>query len=159
MTMRFLLPSNPAGRLEYFLIVVVMNIAQFAAIRYLLELEVTDPVAREFSYNTGQLGTTAVIYVAALAVIWITVLRRLTDLNMGSIMAIALFIPVIAQIFQLWLLLAKGIGHTTIAPYGDNPYDPESWVESPKPGARGPAVTYKGQELRLPGEEDMTDAA
>ena len=157
--MRFFLPSVPAGRLEYLVIVLVMNVAQFAAIRYLLELEVIDPVAREISYNTGEIGTTAVIYVAALAVIWITVLRRLTDLNMGSMAAIALFIPVIAQIFQLWLLLAKGIGHTTIAPYGDNPYDPQSWVETPKHGASGPAVTYKGQELRLPGEEDMTDAA
>jgi uncharacterized membrane protein YhaH (DUF805 family) len=157
--MRFFLPSVPAGRLEYLVIVLVMNVAQFAAIRYLLELEVIDPVAREISYNTGQIGTTAVIYVAALAVIWITVLRRLTDLNMGSMAAIALFIPVIAQIFQLWLLLAKGIGHTTIAPYGDDPYDPQSWVETAKPGANGPAVTYKGQALRLPGEEDMTDAA
>ena len=104
--MRFFLPSVPAGRLEYLVIVLVMNVAQFAAIRYLLELEVIDPVAREISYNTGEIGTTAVIYVAALAVIWITVLRRLTDLNMGSMAAIALFIPVIAQIFQLWLLLA-----------------------------------------------------
>lgn len=150
--MRFFIPSVPAGRLEYFLIILAMNVAQYFALTKLLRFEVVDPLTRQFNYDATNLTVFAFIIFGTFAVSMITVVRRLTSLNMSGTWVVALFIPIISLFFQLWLLLAKAIGASTIAPFGDDPYNPDSWVEKPKPGTSGPVVTYQGQALRLPGE-------
>lgn len=158
--MRFFLPSFPAGRLEYLVIMVAMNAINWFAITQILDFEAIDPFAREFGYDASKITTVAFILFGTFAISMITILRRLTSLKMPGMAVLVLFIPIISLFFQLWLLLAKGVESKTIAPYGDNPYDPDSWVAKPAPGStNGPVVTYQGQALRLPGEETWGEDA
>lgn len=158
--MRFLLPSVPAGRLEYLAILIVLGVVQFFALILLLDLSV-DVQSQELNYDATKLTISLCILFVTMCFAWITVLRRLTDLHMSGVWALCLLIPILNWMFQLYLLVASGVRRETIAPYGDDPYNPDSWVQKPAIGSTGPAVTYRGQALTLPGEENWAsdDAA
>jgi uncharacterized membrane protein YhaH (DUF805 family) len=151
--MRFLTTTTPAGRLEYFAVMIVLYIGNFFAFNVLLSLDV-DPVTQDFSYSRDRLAAFAFAIVGVLVVGLINVLRRMKDLHMGGGWIIMHFIPLLNIIFHLMLLFSNGMKRETYAPYGDDPYSPNSWVA--KPTARtgsAPAVTFRGQPLLLPGEE------
>lgn len=153
--MRFFTTVTPAGRLEYFFVAIVLNVIVYASVILLFELTV-DPVTREISYAADKLALMAFIYVGFLFLAVINVLRRMKDLHMGAGWVVLLFVPVVNLIFQLMLLLSSGVSSDTYTPFGDNPYDPDSWVPpAPASGTGGPAVTFRGQALLLPGEEEQ----
>ena len=155
--MRFFTPSHPAGRLEYLLIQLGLYAVLYFAIFLTLGLSV-DIEAAEVSYDATAITLVLCIVIVVVMLQWITVLRRLYDLHMGSGWVICNFIPIVAIIFHLYLLLASGVSRETYAPYGDNPYNPDSWVPPAEASSTSPAVTFQGQALLLPGEE-VDDAA
>lgn len=151
--MRFFTTTTPAGRLEYLAIMIVMYVVNFLAVTILLELQV-DAITQEFSYSTQRLSLFAFIYVGNFVFGLITILRRMRDLHMGSGWIVLHFIPLLNILFHLNLLLSSGMKRETYAPYGSNPYNPDSWVAKPaSDGTGGPAVTFQGQALMLPGED------
>ncbi len=182
--MRFFLPSHPAGRLEYLLVMVFTWAVSSFAIAVVLGLSV-NRTAGEIAYESGAVNTVLSIQLVVLIFQLINQMRRLTDMNMGSGWLVCNFAPLfalpavivggfeagsitfivgllISVLFQLYLLIGSGVKRDTYAPYGDNPYDPASWVPpAPTDGSSGPAVTFQGQALRLPGEtdEDVENAA
>ncbi len=159
--MRFLTPSNPAGRLEYFVVQLVLYVIAFWATYTFLALSI-DVENQEFSYSAGGVSTWLFVLILVIAFGVINVLRRMEDLNLGGGWLICHFIPGVNIVFHLYLLLASGIERKTYAPYGDNPYNPDSWVPKPapsEPGTHAPAVSYRGQPLLLPGEETWNDPA
>lgn len=155
--MRFFMPSHPAGRLEYLLIQIGLYAVFYFALAVVLGLSV-DPTTRELSYNAPMLTAVVCIVIVVIALQWITVLRRLYDLHMGGGWAFCTILPVIGLIFHVYLLVASGVSRETFAPYGDNPYNPDSWVAPADAGA-GPSVTFRGQALLLPGEEESVEDA
>lgn len=151
--MRFFTTTTPAGRLEYLAIMIVMYVVNFFAVTILLELQV-DAITQEFSYSTQRLSLFAFIYVGNFVFGLITILRRMRDLHMGGGWIVLHFIPLLNILFHLNLLLSSGMKRETYAPYGSNPYNPDSWVAKPaSDGTGGPAVTFQGQALMLPGED------
>ena len=151
--MRFLTTTTPAGRLEYLAIMIVLYVANYFTFTVLLSLDV-DPITQDFSYSRDRLAAFTFALVGVLVVGLINVLRRMKDLRMGSAWIVMHFVPLLNIIFHLMLLFSKGTKRETYAPYGDNPYSPDSWVAKPAVGAgSGPAVTFRGQALLLPGED------
>ena len=159
--MRFLTTLYPARRLEYFGVLVVLQIVYYCLIRFVLQLEVdlsapnaqSDPLGA-ISYSEPGLPIFFLGWALTLYLDVINVGRRLKDLRFGFRWILLLFIPAIGTIFSLYLVLAKGIDRKTYTPYGDDPYDPNSWVP-PSTTTSGTAVTYQGQEVYLPGEQVM----
>lgn len=159
--MRFFNPSSPAGRLEYLVVGLVLYAIAYWATLTFLALSV-DVDTQEFTYSAGGVTTWLFILILVLAFGMINVLRRMTDLNLGSGWVICHFIPVINVIFHLYLLLASGIDKKTYAPYGDNPYNPDSWVPKPAPNTSSVpsnSVSFQGKPLLLPGEENWDSEA
>jgi len=180
--MRFFLPSHPAGRLEYFLVMVFTWIVSSFAIAVILGLSV-DRAAGEIAYESGAVTTVLSINLVVMIFQLINQTRRLTDMHMGTGWLVCNFAPLfgipalivggfeigsivflvgllISALFQIYLLIGSGVKRDTYAPYGDNPYDPASWVAPPPvDGSSGPAVTFQGQALRLPGEVDEVEDA
>ena len=157
--MRFFTTVTPAGRLEYFIVGLIINVAVAVAIIGLFELRV-DPLSQEVSYAVDKLAVMAFIYVGFLALAIINVLRRMKDIGMGSAWILLLFVPLVNILFQLQLLFSSGIKTATYTPYGDDPYDPNSWVPPATSSGTGtPAVTFRGQALTLPGEDSWEDNA
>jgi uncharacterized membrane protein YhaH (DUF805 family) len=151
--MRFFTTTIPAGRLEYFAVGLILNVVVTAAALMYFELEV-DPLTREVSYAADKLAAMAFIYVGFLAVGIINCLRRMKDLHMGAGMLILFLIPIVNILFQLMLLLSSGVKSETYAPFGDDPYDPNSYVPTPVVSSTSaPAVTFQGHALLLPGED------
>ena len=151
--MRFFTTTTPAGRLEYLLVMIVLYVVNFFAFSTLLKFEI-DPLTQEFSYTRDQLAVFAFVMVGTTAVGLINVLRRMKDLHMGGAWIIMHFIPLLNILFHLMLLFSSGMKRETFAPYGDNPYNPDSWVPNPTTGENAPpAVTFRGQALLLPGED------
>lgn len=162
--MRFFLPSNPAGRLEYILVSIVIGAAIYGANLALINLRI-DIDARQANFNRAELGVFLVIAFVLYALAIINMLRRINDTGRSTGIIVLAFIPVVNLLFAVWLILA-GPEHTaSYAPFGDNPYDPDAWVKTPDPKAdSGPVVSYQGQELLLPGEQgwdrdNQSDAA
>lgn len=151
--MRFLTTNTPAGRLEYLAVMIVMYVVNVFAFNTLLEVQI-DPLTGDFSYSTQRLAVFAFVIVGNLILGLINALRRMKDLHMGSGWIILHFIPLLNILFHLTLLLSSGMKRETYAPFGDNPYNPDSWVAKPaSDGTGGPAVTFQGQALMLPGED------
>lgn len=151
--MRFLTTTEPAGRLEYLAVILVMYAVNVFAFATLLQFEV-DPLTQEFSYSREKLAMFAFVIVANLVIGLINVLRRMKDLHMGGAWIIMHFIPFLNILFHLMLLFSSGVKRETYAPYGNDPYNPDSWVAKPTEAeAAGPAVTFRGQALLLPGED------
>ncbi|MBT8241613.1 MAG: hypothetical protein KJN63_10330 [Acidimicrobiia bacterium] len=145
-----------------------------------------DPI---YSYDSGaiELGTAGALLLAMAASL--TVIRRLTTAGMPAAMFPLLIAPwfvgvsaainfeelqasnvpimwmgilgfaVVSTVLQLLVGIATPSDEKVYAPHGDNPNDPNSWVERPAPGGAGPAVTFQGEELRLPGEDKWDSAA
>lgn len=155
--MRFFMPSHPCGRLEYLLIQIGLYTVMYFALVVVLGLSI-DPVTGGISYDVSTVTAVICIFIVTLGIQWITVLRRLYDLHMSGTWALATFVPVVSIIFHLYLLLASGVSRETFAPYGSNPYNPDSWVP-PASAEAGPGVTFQGQALLLPGENEVDDAA
>lgn len=157
--MRFLNPGNPAGRLEYLLVTLLIWAASFWATIAMLEFTF-DPATREYTYRAGSIETFLFVMVLLWGFSMINTLRRMKDLNMSGVWVLLIFVPIIGIIFQLFLLLSSGVSKTTYAPYGDDPYNPDSWVPNPGPNASASspsAVSFQGKPLLLPGEEVWTD--
>lgn len=151
--MRFLTTNTPAGRLEYLAVTIVMYVVYWFSIATLLEFEINTST-QEFSYSTQSLAAFAFIMVGILVIGLINALRRMKDLHMSSGWIILHFVPILNIFFHLMLLFSSGVKRQTYAPYGDNPYNPDSWVAKPASDGTGdPAVTFQGQALMLPGED------
>lgn len=151
--MRFLTTTTPAGRLEYFAVILAMWVAMFFAVVTLLRFDV-DPVTQSVSYSQERLATFLFVLAGLQVVGLINVLRRMKDLHMGGAWIILHFVPLVSIFFHLMLLFSSGVKRETYAPYGDNPYNPDSWVAKPsQESSSGPAVTFQGQALLLPGED------
>jgi len=154
--MRFFLPGVPAGRLEFLAIMLPTFAVQFWAAFSYLELEV-DIANRGVSYVARNLELFALIYVAMLAIQWITSMRRLRDLDKSGNAAFLALIPGLGAVFALMLFVSDTHTGAGYAPFGDDPLSPDSWVERPDGKRSAPAVTFQGQELSLPGEEHWDD--
>ncbi len=153
------MPSHPAGRLEYLLVMIGTYVVGWFAVVVVLGLSL-DTQTGEVSYDASTVTAVLTIGIVVIAVQWITVLRRLHDLHMGSGWAVCTIIPLVSFIFHLYLIVASGVSRETFAPYGSNPYNPDSWVApAPTDGSAGPAVTFQGRALLLPGEQEVDDAA
>lgn len=156
--MRFFTTLERAGRLEYFLVSVVLSIAYYGLFYGVLDFRVNETAFVEdpsftdfFSYNAALFP---IFLIGAAAIFFFSIIntcRRLKDMNKSFALVLLLFIPIVGAIFSLFLLFAKGERQQTYAPYGDNPYDPQSWVP-PTAANSGPAVSYRGEDLYLPGE-------
>ena len=160
--MRFFNPGVPCGRLEYLLLSILSNVAIVVTIVSFLRFGVVDINSQEFTYEADRIMWTIGIIIGIIFFQMLTTQRRLYDLHMGSGALVLLFIPFVSQFFQLFLFLSAGIKRETVAPYGDDPYDPNSWVKPTVPGqSSAPAVTYRGEALTLPGEDGWgnSDAA
>jgi uncharacterized membrane protein YhaH (DUF805 family) len=202
-------PRNPAGRLEFFALNLMIGLVLFVVTIWVAQSVVelgntVQPTFTEIDVNTGETidnegfggapvaaasesirgflvaGAAFVFSVFVASVLsFLLVLRRLTDLGaslwlsllplspsiafMASIPLatsvpgellglIILGLSALSVVFNLWLTFGKGKAKQIVAPYGDNPYDPASWV-APSYGAGASSVTFNGQELRLPGEQ------
>lgn len=154
--MRFFTPSIPAGRLEYFGVLIITTIALYAIVFAVLEIRV-DQLTGQVAYSADRLAFGLFLYLIWFTISIINVLRRITDLGISSAWAFTLLIPILGMLFSFYLLLASGVKRTTYAPYGDDPLNPDSWVAKPTADSTGPAVTYNGQALYLPGEHDAWD--
>ena len=152
--LRFFTPSHPCGRLEYLLVHVALYAIMYFATSMLLGFSF-DIDTQEWDYDANKLTMFLVIAILVFGVGLINVLRRLHDLQMGSGWAICHFLPLVNLLFHLYLLLASRVDQKTFAHYGDNPYNPDSWVPNPDPAKTGPSVTFQGQPLLLPGEEEQ----
>ena len=126
--MRIFLPSNPAGRLEYLLMMVVTTIAGYVATNFYLQLAV-DVDTRELSYIARNLPTFSLILAVILAIQIIASMRRLNDLGKPTGAAFLVLLPLIGTLFTIWLAVTKRPKTFGYAPYGDNPLDPQSWVD------------------------------
>ncbi len=196
-------PNNPAGRLEYFALHLMLGLVLFVIAVWVTQSAteiVAQPTFTPIDTTTGELGEPSAIsgvngtireFLVAGAVFvfgvivtsvlsFLLVLRRLTDLGAsfwlslvplaptatflgaiplspvvpGDVLATVIFFSsVAALLFNLWLLFGKGKAKQMVAPYGSNPYDPASWVP-PAYGSGSTAVTFNGQQLRLPGEHE-----
>lgn len=196
-------PNNPAGRLEYFALHLMIGLALFVIGVWVTQSAteiVAQPTFTPVDTTTGELGepirisgvndtireflVAGAVFVTGLIVAsvlsFLLVLRRLTDLGAsfwlslvplaptaaflgaiplspivaGELLATIIFFSSLAAgAFNLWLLFGKGKAKKSIAPYGDNPYDPASWV-APATSSGSSGVTFNGQQLRLPGEHE-----
>lgn len=156
--MRFFTTLEKAGRLEFFLVRLVLSVASFISVFSVLQLRPVDTtlmdnptVSDTFSYSAAMIPVFLICMAAIMFFSIINVCRRLKDIGKGFGLALLLFVPIIGAFFELYLLFAKGDQQKTYAPYGDDPYDPQSYIAPAKPNA-GPAVSYQGQDLYLPGE-------
>jgi len=153
--MRFFMPSIPAGRAEYFAVLLLSTIALYAIVFAVLEVRV-DQFTGEIAYSANRLAFGLLLYMIWFVVSVINVLRRLTDLTMNAAWALLLLLPVAGFVFSLFLLLASGSKRSTYSPYGDDPYDPESWVDKSDAG-KAPSVMLNGRPIYLPGEHNAWD--
>jgi len=151
--MRFFTSMTSAGRAEYFLVGLVLNFLTGLVLVSLVKVEV-DVATQTLSWAADKVALGLFLYAGILYLAIINVLRRLKDLNMGSGLVAIMLIPIVNIIFQLFLLLTSGVSKETYTPYGDNPYDPDSWVPPVSASGSGPSVSYQGQELFLPGDEE-----
>lgn len=157
--MRFFTTLYPAGRLEYFIVGVLLAIFSWVLFAFVLEVDFVqaEVAAGNFdsvSFNAGRASLALLGAVINLFLSVINVLRRLKDLAMGSIWALVVFVPLVGWIFQVYLLFASGVSRVTYTPYGNDPYDPNSWVPPEAPNHSGSTVSYQGQDIYLPGEEE-----
>ena len=148
-------PSVPAGRLQFFIVHVVLSGIMYLAAVQVLRLEF-DPVTQEFSYRAAGLPIFGVLAVCTSILGVINVMRRLAHLKSSPWLAVLVFVPIVGAFFTLYLLLASpSHGGTTHTPYGKNPYDPDSYVRNPTKAERAaPQVSIGGKALLLPGEEN-----
>ena len=94
--MRIFLPSVPARRLEYFLMMVVTTIAGYVATNFYLQLAV-DVDTREVSYIARNLPTYSLILAVILAIQIIASMRRLNDLGKPTGAAFLVLLPISAR--------------------------------------------------------------
>ena len=158
--MRFFTTMQKAGRLEYFLVSLVLSGFSYLAAVYLLQIDVEliegEDVATldNVSFNAGALGLFAVAMSLVMFFSIINTLRRLKDLQKSGWYILLFLVPIVSFFFSLYLLFAPGgYDTTTYTPYGDNPYDPNSWVPPEAPSSNGTGVSYQGQDIYLPGED------
>lgn len=158
--MRFFTTITPAGKAEYFVIAIILNVILFAVAFRVFELTV-DIGSQEIGYAVDKLPLMAFVFTGYAGVIVINSMRRLKDAKSGSAMAFLTPIPVIGQLVQLLIVAAEDKNTAGFTPYGDNPYDPDAWVDNtPKKGGDGtPAVSFRGEALMLPGEDRWDEAA
>jgi uncharacterized membrane protein YhaH (DUF805 family) len=179
--MRFFNPGHPAGRLEFFVVSFVIAASLVAFNILFLSFTIVFETA-VIEYDATMVTAFFAAYIVASGLQWINVIRRLKDLHMNGAWSLMLIAPILsipalpflvvalpvdwveavilsipaAQIFFImFLTFSRGMSRQTYTPYGDNPYDPDSWVPkgvSVNGGPAGKAVTFNGQELRLPGE-------
>ena len=155
--MRFFTTITPAGKAEYFVIALLLNLGIFYVAFRLFMLDFTlSPMS--IGYAVDQIPTMAFAFAAYAALIVITSLRRMKELKMGSWIAFLTPIPVLGQLVQLRLSASDDQTSATFTPYGDNPYDPNSWVApTTSAGKDSPAVSFRGEALMLPGEATWDD--
>ncbi len=160
--MRFLTTLHKAGRLEYLAVSVVCAIATYALAIYVLQFGIdidtssagaAQDTLTDVTFSASALGIWALGMVFIYFVWAINTVRRLKDLNFSAWMVLVLFVPLIGLVFNIYLFFASGISDKTYTPYGNDPYDPNSWVPPEEPTASGTAVSYNGQDVYLPGEE------
>jgi len=157
--MRFLTTITPAGKGEYFAVAVVINaILIFVALQvFKLDFDFT---TREVSYAVDKMAVMAFVFAGYAGLAIINCARRLKSMKKGTAMAALAVIPGLGQLFQLSLVVADNADTSGYTPYGDNPYDPDSWVPPVNSsGSNGPAVSFRGEALMLPGEDRWEDAA
>lgn len=154
--MRFLMPSVPAGRLEYVIIMVLSWAATYWTISELLALNVNVETL-QISYAARNVALAAIILTVIFAVQILLTMRRLTEVGMKTPLAFMMLIPSLNILMPLSLMFKTRPNNYGKTPYGDDPLDPQSWVA---PVANpGPVASYQGQELRLPGDEERERAA
>ncbi len=156
--MRFFTTVYKAGRLEYAAVQIVLGAAMYALFRFVLELSLNTPEGSlpsfdHVTYKHGSVGVFAVGFTVVFFLIFINTARRLKDLDRGLAGTLTLLAPMAGIIFSIYLALATNTSEKTYTPYGDNPYDPNSWVPPEEPASSTAAVSYNGTALRLPGED------
>ncbi len=156
--MRFFTTITPAGKAEYFVIAVLLNLGLAAVAIKIFQLDIRSGF--EFGYAVDKVPVMAFVTAGYVALMIITSIRRTKAIDMGSAVAFLTVIPGIGQIVQLMLTASDGKKTASYTPYGDNPYDPNSWVKpGNSKGSGAPAVSFRGEALMLPGEERWDEEA
>lgn len=156
-TMRFFTPSIPAGKIEYLVILLVTSAAQIYIVFSFLEFGV-DTATREISYLTRNLEPAVLLYLVLAAIQWMNTLRRLSHIDKPWTVGVPTLIPGFGHAYSLLLASAPGARTTGYAPFGDNPYDPNSWIQEDDQAKRlGRGMSYQGKRVFLPGEGDNQD--
>jgi len=154
---RFFIPSIPAGRIEYFVVSIVVGLVGLGINLALFDLQVDVANQELVSYNRNNLALFIAITLVLFVINIINMLRRIKDTGRSSGIIILAFIPLVNIVFGIWLILAGPEQTASYAPYGDDPYNPDSWVKTPDPNVdAGPSVSYQGKELLLPGEHSWS---
>lgn len=163
--MRFFTTITPAGKGEYFIIALILNVILFVVAFRIFGLEV-DIATQNVGYDASQLPLMAFVFVGYAGTMIINSMRRLKDAASATGMAFLTPIPVLGQLVQLMVAGAQDKAKAGFTPFGKDPYDPDAWVDnSPKKKKRkggdgaAPAVSFRGQALMLPGEDRFDDAA
>lgn len=159
--MRFFTTLHKAGRLEYIVVLALLSVATWWLFSVFLGIGLPTDFTQEGLETYGELilsapnlplyavGMTVVLYL-----MFINAGRRLKDLKRGTMLAFLTFVPFINTSFLLYLAVPSGDNARTYTPYGDDPYDPNSWVPPAAPSATGTAFSYNGNDIQLPGEKE-----
>lgn len=158
--MRFLTIMTPAGKAEYFSVALILNAILFFVAISIFKLDVLFS-ERTVSYAVGELPLMAFVFAAYAGLAIINCMRRIKQLSIGNSVAYLAPIPVVGQIVQIGLAIAEADNKSGYTPYGDNPYDPNSWVPPGQSSGKSssPAVAFRGEALMLPGEDHWDEAA
>lgn len=158
--MRFFDPGAKIGRFEYVLFQVISYSIVFVSTRYVLDLRVdlstlgTDVDAIDYRYSRNSLAMFTLIALGGYALSLITTIRRLLTVQWSAHVAFLHFLPPLAQLLHIILALRPTGGRVPArSPYGDDPYDPQSWMD---PERHDATLTYQGSPLHLderPGSE------
>ncbi len=158
--MRFFTTMHKCGRLEYFFVSLALGGIYYVAARYLLQIEILLEPGQEvgsldnISYNAGALGLFAIVVAVVAYLNIILTLRRLKDLQMSFWYYFLSWVPLVNIFFLFYLMFAPGgFDTTTYTPFGDNPYDPNSWVPPEAPSENGTGISFQGHDIYLPGED------
>ncbi len=156
--MRFLTTMTPAGKGEFFAVALFLNAILFVVAFKVFKLEVLIS-ERTVSYAAGELPLMAFVFAIYSGLAIINCMRRIKQLSIGNFVAYLAPIPVLGQLVQVALSSAEPDNKSAYTPYGDNPYDPNSWVPKGKGASKSSAVAFRGEALMLPGEDHWDDAA
>lgn len=163
--MRFLTTLIAAKRSEYIAITIVLWVGVAALLRFVLgasiavdEVDLLSPSSYvdAATYSRPSLPLFLVGFTFLMFAWLINSCRRLRDLDMPYVRSLLLFIPGINILFVALLMVMKPVADKTSAPFGNDPYNPQSWVGST---AARSGISGVGPAPDLFGDNDANKAA
>ena len=126
--MRFFMPGTPIGRTEYALVMLLgLGVSAYAAFG-IYELSY-DFETGTLSYQITQQTVAIFLAAAGVGLSLMTAIRRLNTVGRPTWLCLLLLVPILGILFALVLLAMRPEVRRLYSPYGDNPYDPGSWID------------------------------